>query len=105
MAPTDNELLTQMGTALIRLDSKMDNVLTGLSRLENNHHDHELRIRIIEAVYATRQQLKEMEDTLNRRIKEIADKPTVSPGTMWKVAGFAMTVLSFVWGLVAFLMR
>lgn len=89
---TDNDLLTQFSTAIIRFDSKLDNVINTLARLESNHHDHELRLRLIEAAYATRAQLK-----------EVADTPTVSPGTMWKVAGILGTAFTFLFTVIAFL--
>lgn len=103
MAPTDNDLLTRLNTAQIRMDSKLDNIISSLQRVETSLHDHEIRIRVIEPVYVSRAALRELEDALNRRIKEVDDKPTVSPGTMWKVAGVLGTALTFLFSVIAFL--
>lgn len=92
MAPTDTELLTQLNVAIIRLDDKVTHVLEALRDLRMGHQDHETRLRVIEAAYATRTQLKEVEN-----------KPTVSPGTMWKVAGVLGTALTFLFSVIAFL--
>lgn len=96
MAPTEsnNSLLTQLNTAIIRLDSKVDHILEALKDLRAGHLDHETRLRVIEAAYATKGQ-----------VKEVADKPTVSPGTMWKVAGLALTVTSILWGVLVFVIN
>lgn len=102
MAPSDNELLTQLNVGLIRMDGRLDNIQEMLRDLRTSHQDHETRIRLIEPAYVTRTVLRELEDALNRRIKEIDDKPTVSPGTMWKVAGFAATVIGLFWSIIAF---
>lgn len=105
MAPTDNELLTQLNVGMIRLDGRLDNIQEMLRDLRSSHQDHETRIRQIEPAYVTRVAMRELEDALNRRIKEVDDKPTVSPGTMWKVAGLALTVTSFVWGVLVFVIN
>lgn len=105
MAPSDNELLTQLNVGLIRMDGRLDNIQEMLRDLRTSHQDHETRIRIIEPTYVTRTVLRELEDALNRKIKEIDDKPTVSPGTMWKVAGLALTVTSILWGVLVFVIN
>lgn len=108
MAQADNDLfsqLTQLAAAQIRMDGKLDNIMGSLQRLEANHHDHELRLRLVEAAYTTRVALRETEEALNRKIKEVSDKPTVSPGTLWKVVGLITTVAGLLWGVIAFLLN
>lgn len=105
MAQTDNELLTNLNVAMIRMDGRLDNIVELLHDLRSSRQDHETRLRLIEATYATRLQIKELEEALSRRIKEIADKPTVSPGTLWKVIGVVVPVVGIFWGIIAFLLN
>lgn len=105
MAQTDNELLTQLNVAMIRLDGRLDNILELLRDLRSSHQDHEMRIRVIEPAYVSRSTLRELEDALNIRIKEVYDKPTVSPATLWKVAGLLATVAGLFWGIIAFVIQ
>lgn len=72
-------LLEEINVAIIRLDAKVDSkveqILTGLHDMKVGHQDHETRIRIIE--HSPRVSVEEF--------RALAER-SVSVSTMWKVA-------------------
>lgn len=78
---TGSNLMRQIYTAIIRLDSKTDNLASRLSDLVKNSED----------------KLTDHE----KRLRDLESRPYVAPATMWKLlgavtgmAGIALTIIS-----------
>lgn len=90
----DADLLGQVHVAVIRLDTKMDNITTELARVRTDmgdrHRDHEQRIRKLEGDHVTVEQFT-----------ELRNRPHISPASVRWLVG---TVIAFA-GLVIAIMN
>lgn len=87
------DLLGQVHVAVIRLDGKVDGINQELRRLSDdqlrNHTDHEGRLRVIESSYVT-----------TEKFHEVANRPYVSPATVWKIVGSFIAFASLVVAII-----
>lgn len=83
-----HNLLGQVHVAVIRLDSKVDNVANELRHLrdehKDDHADHEIRLRALEI----RPHVPVAD------FQRLEQRPYVSPATVWKVIGAITAIAS-----------